>query len=65
MLTGSTIGPLVSKLGLRTVDIGCVQLSMHSIRETAGSHDVESLLELFKAFFSSFAEIDRNLKVDD
>ena len=28
-LTRDAVGPLVSKIGLRTVDIGCPQLSMH------------------------------------
>lgn len=37
--SGSTIGPGMSKL-IRTVDIGVAQLSMHSIRETAGVADV-------------------------
>lgn len=55
---GSTIGPLVSKIGLRTVDIGCPMLSMHSIRETAGSGDVGTLIQLFETFFESFAEVD-------
>ena len=55
---GSTIGPLVSKIGLRTVDIGCPMLSMHSVRETAGSGDVSTLIKLFVTFFESFAEVD-------
>ena len=33
-----------SKIGLRTVDIGCPMLSMHSIRETAGTKDVGHLI---------------------
>ncbi|CAD6586934.1 MAG: hypothetical protein CYPHOPRED_003712 [Cyphobasidiales sp. Tagirdzhanova-0007] len=65
MPCGSTIGPLCSKLGLRTVDIGCVQLAMHSIRETAGADDVGPLIELLKAFFSNFQSVDRSLVMDD
>ncbi|RGB32806.1 aspartyl aminopeptidase [Rhizophagus diaphanus] len=62
---GSTIGPMVSaNLGLRTLDIGNPQLSMHSIRETAGTNDVDHAIKLIKAFFEDFAEIDRNITVD-
>ncbi|ORY85302.1 peptidase M18 [Leucosporidium creatinivorum] len=63
MACGSTIGPLVSKIGLRTVDIGCPQLSMHSIRETAGTKDMAYLQQLFLTFFGRFGEVD-DLNVD-
>jgi aspartyl aminopeptidase len=58
MACGSTIGPLVSKIGLRTVDLGCAMLSMHSIRETSGSRDVGSLIQLFESFFDKFGAVD-------
>ncbi|KII95242.1 hypothetical protein PLICRDRAFT_48205 [Plicaturopsis crispa FD-325 SS-3] len=61
---GSTVGPMLSKLGLRTVDVGNAMLSMHSIRETAGSHDVQNAIDLFSSFFEGFAEVDRSLTVD-
>ena len=51
---GSTIGPITaSQLGVRTVDIGLPTFAMHSIRELAGSHDLEHLLKVLTAFYSS------------
>jgi aspartyl aminopeptidase len=55
---------MLSKLGLRTVDVGCAMLSMHSIRETAGSHDVQHAIDLFNSFFEEFAAVDAQLSID-
>ncbi|WWC70772.1 uncharacterized protein I206_104723 [Kwoniella pini CBS 10737] len=60
---GSTVGPHLST-HVRTVDIGLAQLSMHSIRETAGSHDVRYYIDFFKTYFDSLREIDLDLTVD-
>lgn len=60
---GSTIGPLLSTAtGIRTIDMGCPQLSMHSIRETMGVCDLTNGLQLFKAFFVHFRESDDSLE---
>lgn len=59
---GSTVGPMLSsRTGIRTVDIGCAMLSMHSIRETAGTADVDSLIDLFDEFFCNFSVLDASL----
>jgi aspartyl aminopeptidase len=55
---------MLSKLGVRTVDIGTPILSMHSIRETAGSYDIQYTIDLFQAFFEGFAKLDKQLKLD-
>ncbi|KAG8949345.1 hypothetical protein FRC00_008181, partial [Tulasnella sp. 408] len=64
MPCGSTVGPMLSKMGVRTVDVGMAMLSMHSIRETAGSEDVQNYIDLFQSFFEGFTSLDKNLRVD-
>ncbi|GMP22285.1 hypothetical protein CsSME_00000370 [Camellia sinensis var. sinensis] len=62
---GSTIGPiLASGVGIRAVDCGIAQLSMHSIREICGKEDVDIAYKHFKAFYQTFSSIDRKLNVD-
>lgn len=55
---------MLSKLGVRTVDVGCAMLSMHSIRETAGSDDVQNAIDLFSSFFEGFAELNKSLNIE-
>ncbi|KAG7150527.1 Aspartyl aminopeptidase like protein [Verticillium longisporum] len=62
---GSTIGPMLSaKLGVRTLDLGNPQLSMHSIRETGGSKDVEFAVRLFESFYERYGELEEKILVD-
>jgi len=56
---GSTIGPhLSAELGIRTVDVGLGQLSMHSIREQCGSRDIEPTIRLFTEYYNNFVKYD-------
>ena len=49
---GSTIGPITSALlGIATVDVGIASFAMHSIRESAGIADVESMFSLIQGFY--------------
>ncbi|KAL5076498.1 hypothetical protein RYX36_015482 [Vicia faba] len=65
MACGSTIGPiLASGIGIRTIDVGAPQLSMHSIREMCAVDDVKYSYEHFKAFFQEFSLLDANIVVD-
>lgn len=62
---GSTIGPMLSAhLGARTLDLGNPQLSMHSIRETAGTEDVHHAIRLFSSFFQHYSGLERTILVD-
>ncbi len=48
---GSTIGPIsAAATGIRTVDVGNPMLSMHSVREMAGSQDAPHMLRAMTAF---------------
>lgn len=62
---GSTIGPMLSAaLGVRTLDLGNPQLSMHSIRETGGVYDVDYAIRLFESFFRNFSMVQSSIIVD-
>ncbi len=53
MACGSTIGPLsAAALGITTVDIGVASFAMHSIRESAGIDDVQSMTAVIESFFN-------------
>jgi aspartyl aminopeptidase len=63
---GSTIGPIVAtRLGLRTVDVGLPQLSMHSVREMCGADDVAHGVRFFGHFYGAFPAKDAALEHAD
>lgn len=58
--SGGTIGPMTSsQIGMRAIDCGIVQLSMHSIRATTGSLDPGLGVKLFKGVFDHYEEVDQ------
>ena len=59
---GSTIGPVLSAAtGIRCVDVGPAQWSMHSVRETMGVADVQYTIDHFKSVFEHFPAVDAEL----
>lgn len=53
---------LSSITGIRAVDAGLPQLSMHSIRATTGSKDPGLGARLFEGFFDWFEEVDAEFR---
>lgn len=48
---GSSVGPLISSnTGIKTIDVGAPMISMHSVRELAGSHDVDQCISALTVF---------------
>ena len=61
--SGGTVGPMLSSaMGMRAIDAGLPQLSMHSIRATIGSKDPGLGVKLFKGFFDHFEEVDAEFR---
>ncbi|GAM90446.1 hypothetical protein ANO11243_084890 [Dothideomycetidae sp. 11243] len=62
---GSTIGPqIAAKTGIRTLDLGNAQLSMHSIRETTGVLDIENAINLFQSYYDHYSEVEHAVFAD-
>jgi len=62
---GTTIGPIISgNTGIRTIDVGNPQLSMHSIREMCGTADITHAISLMKTFYEQFTLLDEQFIVD-
>lgn len=53
---------LSSHMGVRAIDIGQVQLSMHSIRATTGALDPGFGVKLWKGFFDFYEEVDASFR---
>lgn len=61
--SGGTVGPMLSSaMGMRAVDAGIPQLSMHSIRATTGSLDPGLGVKIFAGFFDHFEAVDKEFE---
>lgn len=62
--SGGTIGPmLAAKMGVRSVEIGLAQLSMHSIRAMTGAKEPALGVRYFGGFFESFEEVVKEIVI--
>jgi len=53
---------LSAAMGVRAIDAGIPQLSMHSIRATIGNLDPGLGVAIFKGFFDEFESVDREFE---
>ena len=57
------MGPMLSSaMGVRAIDAGIVQLSMHSIRATTGALDPGLGVLLFQGFLDGFESVDAEFR---
>ncbi|KAI1096652.1 aminopeptidase I zinc metalloprotease-domain-containing protein [Rostrohypoxylon terebratum] len=57
--SGGTVGPMLSSaMGVKAIDAGMAQLSMHSIRATCGSLDPGLGVKFFKGFLDKWEKVD-------
>lgn len=61
--SGGTVGPMLSSaMGVRAIDAGLAQLSMHSIRATTGALDPGLGVILFLSFLNGFESVDKEFQ---
>ena len=61
--SGGTVGPMLSSaMGVRAIDAGLAQLSMHSIRATVGALDPGLGAKLFRGFYEFWEEVDEEFR---
>ncbi|KIJ50929.1 hypothetical protein M422DRAFT_244882 [Sphaerobolus stellatus SS14] len=60
--SGGTVRPtLSSAMGVRAIDAGLAQLSMHSIRAACGAKDPGLGVQIFTGFYQYFEEVDTEI----
>ena len=61
--SGGTVGPMLScATGMRAIDAGIPQLSMHSIRATTGTSDPGLGVLMFQGFLDGYEAVDAEFK---
>ena len=61
--SGGTVGPMLScATGMRAIDAGIPQLSMHSIRATTGTSDPGLGVQMFQGFLDTFESVDAEFR---
>ncbi|KAF5875814.1 putative vacuolar aspartyl aminopeptidase lap4 protein [Botrytis fragariae] len=60
--SGGTVGPMLSSaMGVRAIDVGIPQLSMHSIRATTGSQDPGLGAKMIEGVFAGWESVDEEI----
>ena len=61
--SGGTVGPMLSAAtGMRAIDAGIPQLSMHSIRATVGNLDPGLGIKCFQSFLEHYESVDQEFQ---